>query len=69
MTATPAASLAWTQDPDLMAAWDAAVAAIPQLDHVGDTGADHGPIDEPLSGSDADRRADVEENVRWRRLP
>ena len=67
MTAHPAHSLAWTLDSAAMAAWLAA--AVSRVAHVGDTGGDGGADEEVVSGWSADRRADAEEDRRWRTLP
>lgn len=65
MTGRPAASLAWTADPDAFAWVLATIARLNDPDYqpmaVGDTGADHGPV-EP-DGPDGDWLACREENI------
>lgn len=65
----PAANLAWTQDPELMAAWDAAVVAVQHVAIAGDLGADHGPSEPVTADSDGDWLADREDDRRWRQWP
>lgn len=62
---TALAHLEWPPTAANTAAWIAATST----SAVGDTGADHGPIEEPLTDWDSDRRADADENRRWRNLP